>query len=291
MGVFSEINRLVKQAQLIMPPVYKPEVYRKGADNIVKAVKKVPNAAWGVIGTGAGLAKSIADRKWTVPISPMTPMSPVITVGKERPEGSWGDYVRAGWDAGYNHGDMAAAGMIEGAANSIPFAKFEAPSRFADFVQNEKIENGMDPEVSGTMRNRGALAGSITASLPVWSVAGKVLNIAGKAVAPYVKANPALVGRIAENFGPVPVIAGENILENHKTSRRIDRKMQLLRELGGVPHDDSAIGTARSGTDRTNADLQAMRDYAEAYGPYTEEERERRLEAYLGELRKRQRGS
>lgn len=291
MGILSEIRHIVKQAHLIMPQVYKPEVYRKGSDNIVKAVKKVPNAAWGVIGTGAGLAKSIADRKWTVPIAPMTPMSPVMTVGEERPDGSWGDYVRAGWNAGYNHGDMVAAGMIEGAADSIPFAKFEAPSRFADFVQDEKVENGMDAEVAGTMHNRGALAGSITASLPVWSVAGKGLNIAGKAVAPYIKANPAVVGRVAENFGPVPIIAGENILENHKASRRIDRKMQLLRELGGVPHDDSAIGAARSGTDRTNSDIQAMRDYAEAPGPYTGEERERRLEAYLGELRKRQQGS
>ena len=41
MGVLSEINSLVKKAQLIMPPVYRPEVYRKGADNIARGANSV----------------------------------------------------------------------------------------------------------------------------------------------------------------------------------------------------------------------------------------------------------
>ena len=45
MGVLSEIDRLVKQAQLIVPPVYKPEVYRKGADNIARGAKAFINSA------------------------------------------------------------------------------------------------------------------------------------------------------------------------------------------------------------------------------------------------------
>ena len=41
MGVLSEINSLVKKAQLIVPPVYRPDVYRKGADNIARGANAV----------------------------------------------------------------------------------------------------------------------------------------------------------------------------------------------------------------------------------------------------------
>lgn len=194
MGVLSEIGRLVKKAQ-IFPAIYPPETYRKGADNIANVVKKVPNAAWGTIGVGAGLAKGVADR----------------TVG-DGAEGSWGDYVRAGWNAGYNNGDVAAAGLIEGAAKSVPFANFEAPSRFADFVQNEKIENGMDPEVAGTMRGRANWAGVGVAALPTmagWGLLSKGMGATGRFVAPLMKANPARVGAMAEKWGPWAVVAGQ----------------------------------------------------------------------------------
>jgi hypothetical protein len=195
MGVLSEIKRLVKQAQLIMPPVYKPEVYQQGAKNIANAVKKVPNAAWGVIGTGAGLAKGVADK-----------------VSGNDSGNSWGDYVRAGWNAGYNNGDVAAAGLIEGAAKSVPFANFEAPSRFADFVQNEKIENGMDPEVAENMRGRANWAGVGVAALPTmsgWGLLGKGMGATGRLAAPLMKANPARVGAMAEKLGPWAVVAGQ----------------------------------------------------------------------------------
>lgn len=195
MGIISEINRLVKKAKLIMPPVYKPEVYQQGAKNILNAVKKVPNAAWGVIGTGAGLAKGVYDK-----------------VSGNDSGNSWGDYVRAGWNAGYNNGDVAAAGLIEGAAKSVPFANFEAPSRFADFVQNEKIENGMDPEVAETMRGRANWAGVGVASLPImsgWSLLGKGMGATGRLAAPLIKANPARVGAMAEKWGPWVVFAGQ----------------------------------------------------------------------------------
>ena len=195
MGVLSEINRLVKQAQLIMPPVYKPEVYRQGADNIVKAVKKVPNAAWGTIGVGAGLAKGVTDR----------------TFGNGA-EGSWGDYVRAGWDAGYNHGDMAAAGMIEGAENAIPFAKFEAPTRFADFVRDQKVQGGMDADVADTMRGRANYAGVGVTMLPAmaaWGALGKGFGAVGRFAAPVMKADPTRVGAVAQKFGPLAVLAGQ----------------------------------------------------------------------------------
>lgn len=194
MGVLSEINSLVKKAQ-VFPAVYPPEVYRQGAENIVKVVKKVPNAAWGTLGVGAGLAKGVADR----------------TVG-DGAEGSWGDYVRAGWDTGYNHGDLAAAGMIEGAANMVPFAKFEAPARFADFVRNEKVDDGMDPEVADTMRGRANWAGVGVAMLPTmgaWNLMGKGFGAAGRFVAPVMKANPARVGAIAQKYGPLAVLAGQ----------------------------------------------------------------------------------
>lgn len=45
MGVLSEINSLVKKAQLIVPPVYRPDVYRKGADNIARGAKAFINSA------------------------------------------------------------------------------------------------------------------------------------------------------------------------------------------------------------------------------------------------------
>lgn len=195
MGVLSEINRLVKQAQLIMPPVYKPEVYRKGADNIVKAVKKVPNAAWGTIGAGAGLAKGVTDRAFG-----------------NGAEGSWGDYVRAGWDSGYNHGDMAAAGMIEGAANSIPFAKFEAPTRFADFVRDQKVSGGMDADVADTMRGRANYAGVGVTMLPAmaaWGALGKGFGAVGRFAAPVMKADPTRVGAAAAKWGPWAVVGAQ----------------------------------------------------------------------------------
>lgn len=188
MSVLSEINRLVKKAQLIAPPIYKPEVYRKGADNIVKAIKKVPNAAWGTIGVGAGLAKGVTDRAFG-----------------NGAEGSWGDYVRAGWDAGYNHGDMAAAGMIEGAAKAIPFAKFEAPTRFADFVRDQKVHGGMDEGVADTMRERSNWAGVGVTMLPTmaaWGALGKGMGAVGRVAAPLAKANPARVGAAAQKWGP-----------------------------------------------------------------------------------------
>ena len=195
MGVLSDINRLVKQAQLIMPPVYKPDVYRKGADNIVKAVKKVPNAAWGTIGVGAGLAKGVNDRAFG-----------------NGAEGSWGDYLRAGWDAGYNHGDMASAGMIEGAANAIPFAKFEAPTRFADFVRDQKVQEGMDADVADTMRGRANYAGAGVAMLPTmaaWGALGKGFGAVGRFAAPFMKADPTRFGAAAQKFGPLAVLAGQ----------------------------------------------------------------------------------
>lgn len=200
MGVLSEINRLVKQAQLIMPPVYKPEVYRKGADNIVKAVKKLPNAAWGTIGVGAGLAKGVTDRAFG-----------------NGAEGSWGDYVRAGWDAGYNHGDMAAAGMIEGAANAIPFAKFEAPTRFADFVRDQKVQNGMDADVADTMRGRANYAGVGVAMLPTmaaWGALGKGFGAAGGAITKATGGTAANIARgaaQAQKWGPRLVLAGQEV--------------------------------------------------------------------------------
>lgn len=231
MGVLSEIRHLVKQAQLIVPPVYKPKVYQQGAKNIANAVKKSPNAAWGTIGAGAGIAKSIGDRKWTIPIAPMTPMSPVTTVGKDRPEGSWGDYARAGWNAGYNHGDMAAAGMIEGAANSIPFANFEAPTRFADFVRDQKVHGGMDEDVADTMRGRANWAGVGAMALPTmagWGILGKGMGATGRFAAPIMKANPARVGAIAEKWGPWAVVAGQ---EAPTVGRMVENGAKTVKDM------------------------------------------------------------
>ena len=45
MGVLSEINSFVKKAQLVMPPVYSPEVYRKGADNIARGANAVVDSS------------------------------------------------------------------------------------------------------------------------------------------------------------------------------------------------------------------------------------------------------
>jgi len=178
MCILSEIRRLVKQAQ-VFPPVHKPEVYQQGANNIMR---KGRDLVWGVLGAGAGLAKGIADRKWTIPIAPMTPMSPVTTVGKDRPEGSWGDYIRAGWNVGHDNGDLMTASMIEGAASTIPFVKFEAPSRYADRIHEMKIDNGMDPEDALSMRERAGIAGSIAASVPVFGAAGNGVKAIEKSI-------------------------------------------------------------------------------------------------------------
>ena len=198
MGIYSEINRIVKKAQLVVPPIYKPKVYQQGAKNIANVVKKAPNAAWGVIGSGAGLAKGVADK-----------------VSGNDSGNSWGDYVRSGWNTGYNHGDMAAAGMIEGAANSIPFANFEAPTRFADFVRDQKVHDGMDEDVADTMRGLANFAGmgvTILPTMAAWGALGKGFGAAGGAITKATGGTAANIARgtsQAQKWGPRLLLAGQ----------------------------------------------------------------------------------
>lgn len=235
MGIYSEINRIVKKAQLVVPPIYKPNVYQQGANNIMR---KGRDLGWGTFGAAAGLAKSVLDREWKVPISaiasitgisPITSIPGSITVGKEQPEGSWWDYLRAGWNAGHDNADLMTASMIEGAGNTIPFVKFNAPSRYADRIQKMKIDKGMSPEDAATMRDRASSGGEMAASLPLWNGAGKALNSLGRYAGKFIKkVNPKTLGRFFEYFGPVPVMAGEQVIEDNKTSKRIEAKKRML---------------------------------------------------------------
>lgn len=230
MGVLSEIRHLVKQAQLIVPPVYKPKVYQQGANNIMR---KGRDLGWGTFGAAAGLAKSVLDREWKVPISAIASIPGSITVGKEQPEGSWGDYLRAGWNAGHDNADLMTASMIEGAGKAIPFVKFNAPSRYADRIQKMKIDKGMSPEDAATMRDRASSGGEMAASLPFWNGSGKALNSLGRYAGKFIKkVNPKTLGRFFEYFGPVPVMAGEQVIEDNKTSKRIEAKKRMLENAG-----------------------------------------------------------
>ena len=245
MRVVDEINKLVKKAQAFVK-FYPDDVYRDGAKNIINTVKKVPNALWGTLGVGAGLAKGVADRKWRIPFAPMAGVpSPMVEVGKGKPEGSWGDYARAGWDTGYNHGDMGAAGLIEGMAKGIPFTNFEAPSRFADFIQKEKIDDGMDPEVANTMRRRANYAGygvDLLPTMAAWGLMGRglgggvaqiaqkagaserVASVAGKSV-PY--------AIDAWLFKDIPISLYENLApwsQTNKTKERLSNLYELARQ-------------------------------------------------------------
>ena len=105
MGIRQEINAalkgLRKEAQLW--GYYAPAHNQQSEANFAK---NIPNMAWGTLGVGAGLSKGVWDR----------------TIG-EGAQGRWKDYLKEGWNAGFNHGDMVAAGMVEGIAKSIPFAK------------------------------------------------------------------------------------------------------------------------------------------------------------------------
>ena len=207
----------------------------------------------------------------------MVPGSPEITLGEDRPEGSWGDYIRTGWNVGYDNADLMTASMIEGAANSIPFVKFEAPSRYADRIHEHKINNGMDPEDASYMRERAGSAGSMTASLPVVGAVGRIFGAAGKSIAPALKANPKILGRVAENLGPIAIFEGEQMVENNASAKRIEAKKRLLENL---PRNENIGASKPYLTDR----LSALKELADAPGPYTVEERGKRLRSYLSEL-------
>jgi hypothetical protein len=254
----------VKKAQ-VFPSLYEPEVYQHGANNIMRGLKKVRDLGWGVFGAGAGLVKSIADRKWMIPIAPMSPMSPKITIGEDRPEGSWGDYLRAGWNVGRDNADLMTASMIEGAANSIPFVKFKAPSRYANRIHKMKIDNGMNPEDASSMRVMAGSAGSMAASMPLLSVAGRAFGAAGKAIAPALKANPKILGPVAENLGQSLIYDGEQIIESHEAAKRTEAKKRYLEKWQ---------------RDRLNS----LKELADAPGPYTDDERMKRRNSYLVEL-------
>lgn len=154
MGIRQEINAILqglcKQAQVW--GYYAPAHNQHAEANISK---KIPNMAWGTLGVGAGLAKGVLDR----------------TIG-EGAQGSWKDYLKAGWNAGFNHGDMVAAGMVEGIANAIPFVEQKTIPSFVDFVRDEKINSGMEPEVADTLRTGGNYAGIGVTALPAMKAIG-----------------------------------------------------------------------------------------------------------------------
>ena len=158
MGIRQEINAILKglckHAQVL--DNHSSAHNQQSAFNLAK---KIPNMAWGTLGVGGGLAKGVWDR----------------TLG-DGAQGSWKDYLREGWNAGFNHGDMAAAGMVEGIANMIPFVEQKTIPSFVDFVRNDKINDGMQPEVADIMRTGGNYAGIGVAFLPSM----KVLGLTGK---------------------------------------------------------------------------------------------------------------
>lgn len=154
MGIRQEINAILKGLckQAHVWGYYAPAHNQQAESNIVK---KIPNMAWGTLGVGAGLAKGVFDR----------------TLG-EGAQGSWKDYIKAGWNAGFNHGDMVAAGMVEGIANAIPFVEQKTIPNFVDFVRDEKINAGMEPEVADTLRRGGNYAGIGVTALPAIKAIG-----------------------------------------------------------------------------------------------------------------------
>lgn len=161
MGIRQEINTalngLCKKAHVWGR--YEPAHNKQAETNFVK---KIPNMAWGTLGMGAGLAKGVWDR----------------TLG-EGSQGGWKDYLKEGWNAGFNHGDMAAAGMVEGIANAIPFVEQKTIPSFVDFVRDEKINAGMEPEVADALRTRGNYAGIGVTTLPAMKAIGWTGKILG----------------------------------------------------------------------------------------------------------------
>ena len=154
MGIRQEINAILKglckHAQVL--DNHSSAHNQQSAFNLAK---KIPNMAWGTLGVGGGLAKGVWDR----------------TLG-DGAQGSWKDYLKAGWNAGFNHGDMVAAGMVEGIANAIPFVEQKTIPSFVDFVRDEKINAGMEPEVADTLRMGGNYAGIGITALPAMKAIG-----------------------------------------------------------------------------------------------------------------------
>lgn len=292
MSLLSEINFLVKKAALGMPTLpFAQKPMRQG--DVLDGLIMLGKGAWGVLGAGAGLAKSIADRKWTIPIAPMSPMSPVITVGKDRPEGSWGDYLRAGWNAGVNHGDLVAAGAMEGAAKALPFVPSDSTTRFADFVKNEKVEKGMDTEVADRMRSRGrdaGLVGGFLAPMPLYGKAfGAGLNAIGK-VSP---AASKIIGR-GLTIGATGLTGADMYANEVVNADRIDKKRRLAEQLEQNKSSGAQTSvnghTAGSEYERARRALEVYRKRINAPGPVrpderAEDERNARLiEDYLRQM-------
>ena len=221
MGIRQEINAILKglckQAQVL--DNYAPANNQQSAVNLAK---KIPNMAWGTLGVGGGLAKGVWDR----------------TLG-DGAQGSWKDYLREGWNAGFNHGDMAAAGMVEGIANMIPFVEQKTIPSFVDFVRNEKINSGMQPEVADVMRTGGNYAGIGATALPSMKVlgwAGKILGNGATRFAELINAGNRTknIMQIAGRSAPVAsltAVGAQDAYQNGASADKAEASNLILRAI------------------------------------------------------------
>lgn len=187
MGAIEEINKLVKKAQSVTGS-WVPYAYSKSFSDLPKkAISTASRAAWGTLGTAAGAAKKVIDNLGTqdglrffsnistpegavagTMSSSLTPYKePDYSSAPKTDAGSWKDYLKAGWNAGYQHGDLAAAGLVEGMSSMVPFMDSEAPTEFADYVRNQKVQGGMGEEEADHIRDWSNWAGVGVGMLPL----------------------------------------------------------------------------------------------------------------------------
>ena len=298
MGIISEINRLVKQAQapgFVPTPLYyssmMPKDMRKRVQKdwspggeldswhnlaqskmlrgVARGAKNaIPGLIDGVIGTGAGLINGTGQ-----------------ALGGGSFYNGWkesNDFVKKYYSDPIRKAEMAIGGnaikkVFDGAdsyyrgniekaigqthdANGVPTKKYK------DYVEGlNMLDSASDIASSGT---------ELALTWPMW---GKVMGYGAKAIGSIGGRVAPSFGRIAEKFGLTPMFLAEPIIENNLSAKRIEEKKRLLENL---PRNNNEGASKPYLTDR----LRALKELADAPGPYTAEEREKRNNLYLSEL-------
>lgn len=305
MGIYSEINRIVKKAQapgFVPTPLYYSSMMPKGIrkqaqknwspggeidswQNLAQskmlrgmargARNAIPGFIDGTIGTGAGLingtgqflgggsfydgwkeSNDFVKKYYSDPIR----KAEMFIVGNAVKK------VLDGADSYYRGNIEKEIGQTHD-ANGAPTKKYK------DYLEGlNMLDSVSDTVSSGT---------ELALTWPMWGKAmgygAKALGSVGSRVAPLIKANPKTFGRIAGKIGTIPMFLAEPIIENNASAKRIEEKKRLLENL---PRKESVGASKPYLTDR----LRALKELADAPGPYTAEEREKRNNLYLSEL-------
>lgn len=256
MGIVREINRLVKKAYMSIPNS------SHLGNAMVEMAPKASRAAWGTIGAGAGLMKGMFD-------------SGAFGHG---PQGSWGDYVRTGWNVGKDNADRAAAGFLQGAAHSIPLVPTDTVDDIADEVWKDDTGGAYrakDKDVKKSMRSIATGAGGLSAAAAQFPLYGKALGAIMKPLGMISPKVPQILGGVMTGAIGADTVYGK--IQSGRYSDATDRRREEIEEFAkrfdsGKEREDYISDTKR---------LNELYGRADVMIPLTDEERNRRADEYL----------